>query len=59
MEKITLDVKEVAQLLGVGVNTVYLMTRENQIPHKKVRGRTLFHRPTIEQWLINESEVKD
>lgn len=57
MEKITLTVAETAELIGVSVSTIYVMARKNEIPHKKVRGRVLFHRPTVERWLSSESEV--
>lgn len=53
MKKVTLTVKEVAELLGVSLTTVYSMTRMSEIPHARVRGKILFHRPTIETWLIN------
>ncbi|HFK1746076.1 TPA: helix-turn-helix domain-containing protein [Bacillus cereus] len=53
MEKITLTVKEVADLLGVSLTTVYSMVRMSEIPHARVRGKILFHRPTVETWLIN------
>lgn len=53
-EAITLSVKKVAALIGVSTATVYTMARLGEIPHKKVRSRILFHRPTIEQWLMNE-----
>lgn len=60
MEKITLTVNEVAELLGIGCTTVYTMVRKDEIPHKKVRGRILFHRGTIENWLTGnvDSETK-
>ncbi len=51
MERITLTVKEVSELLGVGTATIYTMVRLGEIPHKKVRGRILFHRETVERWL--------
>lgn len=54
MQKITLSVNEVAGLIGVSANTVYTMVRLKEIPHKKVRGRILFHRETIEQWLTED-----
>ena len=57
MEKITLTVNEVATLIGVSDTTIYTMVRESEIPHKKVRGRILFHRGTIESWLSTEEEV--
>ncbi|PGC13798.1 excisionase [Bacillus toyonensis] len=53
MKKVTLTVKEVAELLGVSLTTVYSMTRMSEIPHARVRGKILFYRPTIETWLIN------
>jgi len=51
MEKITLSVSEVAELIGVSVTTIYTMVRQNEIPNKRVRGRIVFHRGTIEKWL--------
>ena len=48
---------ETAELIGVSISTIYVMARQKEIPHKKVRGRVLFHRPTIEKWLIDESEA--
>lgn len=54
MEKITLTVNEVAELLGVSIGTIYTMARLHEIPHKKIRGRVLFHKETIEKWLTNE-----
>lgn len=51
MRKITLNVSEVAELIGVSVTTIYTMVRKNEIPHKRVRGRIVFHRETIEKWL--------
>lgn len=49
--KITLTVSEVAKLLGVSTTTIYTMARLNEIPHKRVRGKILFHRETVENWL--------
>lgn len=49
--KITLSVNEVAELLGISITTVYTMVRNNEIPYKKMRGRIIFHRETIEKWL--------
>lgn len=51
MEKITLNVKEVAGLLGVSAQTIYTMVREDQIPHSKIRSKIVFHKGTIEAWL--------
>lgn len=51
MEKVTLSVNEVAELIGVSTTTIYTMVRQNEIPCKKVRGRIIFHRETIDKWL--------
>lgn len=56
MEKITYSVNEVADLIGVSSTTIYTMVRLGEIPHKKVRGRILFHRGSIENWLSSEQE---
>lgn len=53
MEKFVLSVSEVAELLGVGTTTIYTMVRLNEIPHKRIRGRIVFHYPTIEKWLAS------
>lgn len=55
-QKMTLSVGELAELSGISTSTIYTMARLNEIPHKKVRGRILFHRPTIERWLQNIEE---
>lgn len=54
-KKMTMSVEEVSGLIGVGKTTIYAMVRQNEIPHKKVRGKILFHRPTIEKWLITDT----
>lgn len=51
MDKLVLSVPEIAKLLDLSTATVYLMVRNNQIPYKKLRGKIVFHRETIEQWL--------
>ena len=56
MEKFTLSVDEVASALGVSKTTIYSMARQKEIPHTKVRGRILFYKPTIENWLITNTE---
>jgi len=56
MGKITMSVEEIASELGVSKTTIYTMARQKEIPHTKVRGRILFHRPTIEHWLVANME---
>lgn len=51
-KKMTMTVDEIAEELQVSTTTIYTMVRQNEIPHIKVRGRILFHKATIEKWLI-------
>lgn len=53
MGKITLTPMEVAKLLGISRTTIYSMIRNEEIPHARIRGKILFHKPTIEKWLID------
>lgn len=57
MTKITLDIKEAGELIGVSTTTMYTLVRENQIPYKKVRSRILFNRDQIEAWLCGELQA--
>lgn len=52
-KKMTMTVSEIAEELQVSTTMIYTMVRQNEIPHIKVRGRILFHRATIERWLMN------
>lgn len=63
MNKISLSVKETAELLGISETTVYRLVRTNEIPHSKIKGKILFHRTTLEDWFIkginNTEKVSD
>lgn len=49
MERFT--VKEVAEYLGVSVDSIYKMVREKQIPHFRVRRTILFSKKAIDDWI--------
>lgn len=53
--KITLDVKEACELLGVSSTTIYSMVRTDEIPHFRVRGKILFNRQMIIAWTRGEN----
>lgn len=55
-KKMTMSVDELAEELQISNTTIYTMVSQNEIPHKKVRGRILFHRSTIEKWLMNSQK---
>lgn len=59
MEKLTLTAKEVADLVGLSIHTIYKMTRENEIPHVQFGRRVLYRRESIEKWLKEHETDED
>lgn len=50
----TMTAIEVAEYIGVCIDTVYSMVREKQIPHIKVRRRIFFRKDTIDAWMASQ-----
>lgn len=46
-----LNVDEVADLLGLGRNTIYDAASRGEIPHRRVGRRLIFSRTAVMQWL--------
>ena len=46
-----LNVGQVADLLGVGRNSVYDAANRGQIPHRRVGRRLIFSRAAVMEWL--------
>lgn len=46
-----LNVGQVAELLGVGRNTVYDAANRGEIPHRRIGRRLIFSRTAVMQWL--------
>ncbi|WP_345798815.1 helix-turn-helix domain-containing protein [Bacillus sp. Cr_A10] len=59
MERITLDVRELCNLLGISNTTTYSMVRENKIPYFRIKGKILFNRKVIEDWTRQQSLQKE
>lgn len=51
MKRKTLTAQEIAEYIGVHVDTIYTMVRQGQIPHVRVRRRILFSIETIDSWM--------
>lgn len=49
--KLTLNVNEISELLGISTDSIYAMVREKQIPHIRLRRRILFYHEGIKEWL--------
>ena len=54
MNKLTLTVNELTEIIGLGKTTIYALVKSNEIPHIKVRGKILFNRELIELWSKGE-----
>jgi excisionase family DNA binding protein len=48
-----MDVKMVSEYIHVSTSLIYRMVSLGQIPHIKVRKRTIFDRTQVDQWLHN------
>ena len=59
MKKITMDVRELCNCLGISPTTTYSMVRENKIPHFKIKGKILFNSEVIENWTRQQSLQKE
>lgn len=56
MQRKTLTAHEIAQYIGVHVDTIYTMVKQKQIPHVRVRRRILFSVETIDAWIREQEE---
>jgi excisionase family DNA binding protein len=57
-ERLTLNVKEAAQALGLSRNSVYQGCIKGEIPHVKVGKRILIPKAQLERLLLGTSEAK-
>nr|WP_206763739.1 helix-turn-helix domain-containing protein [Cytobacillus firmus] len=56
IQRKTLTAQEVAEYIGVHVDTIYTMVRQKEIPHVRVRRRILFSIETIDAWMRDLEE---
>jgi len=53
-DKTLMDVKEVAEWLGLSIHAVYRKVQQKEIPHIRIGPRTVrFNRARLEAWLNN------
>jgi excisionase family DNA binding protein len=57
MKKITLSVKEVAEVVGVSEDFIYTLVRLKEIPCVRVGRRVLFRVESIDDWLKQKEIV--
>lgn len=57
MDKLVYNTHEVAKLLDIGLNKVYELLIQNQLPHVRVGRRYLIPKHALQQWLEKCTEV--
>lgn len=55
MDKLVYSTKEVAQLLSIGMNTLYDLIHENKIPYVKIGKKFIIPKKALETWLTSSS----
>lgn len=58
MEKKTLNVKELAQQLGISLPTAYDLCKREDFPHINIGKRVIIPVSAFEEWLVNSSTSK-
>jgi len=53
MEKVTLSVKEAAEILGIGSSKMYELVRNNQVPNIKLGKRVVLPKAKFLTWVEN------
>jgi excisionase family DNA binding protein len=51
LDRLALNRREVADLLGISPSTVTRMVEADEIPHVRLRGSLRFPRAALERWL--------
>ena len=51
IKRSTLTASEVAEYLGVSIDTIYKLCREKKIVHFRIGSRLLFKKAAIENWI--------
>lgn len=57
MTKDMMDVKEVAEYLGLSATTIYRMLTTGEIPNVKVGGQYRFPRAVIDDWIAGKLDI--
>jgi excisionase family DNA binding protein len=57
IEKRYLEIRELAEYLGISVNTIYSWISQRKIPHKKLGRLVRFSVEEIDEWVKQNSVV--
>ena len=58
MEKITLNVTEAAEALGVSRPTLYQLIHRSDFPSFKIGNRTVIPKKALEEWAIKQTVLR-
>ncbi|CAM4166329.1 DNA-binding protein [Bacillus subtilis] len=56
MNRTALTPQEAADFLGVHKETIYIMVRNGQIPHFKVRKKIFFRVDSLNEWIKQQEQ---
>ena len=56
MEKEFINVKELSQIIGLGITTINKYVMKGEIPSYKVGGRRLFNKNEVIEWMKGYKE---
>lgn len=54
--KLSLSPKEAAEVLGVGVNTIYKLLKEDDFPSYMVSGKYYVYKKGLEDWVLRQTK---
>lgn len=54
--KLSLSPKEAAEVLGVGVNTIYKLLKEDDFPSYMVSGKYYVYKKGLEDWVLSQTK---
>ena len=57
VERMTLTVAEVAQMLGIGLNNAYSLVGSGRLPSVKIGRQIRVSKKVLEDWLDRESGI--
>lgn len=59
MEKMVYTVKEMAQILCIGMNKAYDLIHENKVPYIRLGRKIRIPKKAFQKWLEESYEVKE
>jgi hypothetical protein len=55
-EKEGLNEQEAAEFVGLSARTLFTLRKEKKVPYRRIRGRIVYSREALREWLRQEDE---